>query len=101
LIQNLSKAWSGSVPDQNALDCDGSITVFEGALSRRAQGAQALGVSEMECVGAGLADGETAELRAEAAEARALARQLAKRWDCRGAVVDLEKYARALESIAS
>ena len=55
----------------------------------------------MEREGASLADGEALELLAEAAEANALAEELAKNWFYADAVVDLEKYAKALEQMVS
>lgn len=62
--------------------------------------ARVLGVSEMEIVWARLAEGEALELLAEAAEAHALAQELAKNWDYTAAVADLERYATALEAMA-
>jgi hypothetical protein len=54
----------------------------------------------MEIVWARLAEGEALELLAEAAEAHALAQELAKNWDYTAAVADLERYATALEAMA-
>jgi len=54
----------------------------------------------MESLGASLADGEAAELLAEAAETYALMKELAKDWFYARAIVDLERYARALEAMA-
>ena len=59
-----------------------------------------LGAIEMKYFGASLADGEAAELLAEAAEAYALAEELAKDWFHAQAVADLERYATALETLA-
>jgi hypothetical protein len=55
----------------------------------------------MEHEGASLANGEAMELLAEVAEANALANELAKNWFYAQAVVDLEKYAKALERMVS
>jgi len=54
----------------------------------------------MEIVWEGLAEGEALELLAEAAEAHALAQELARTGYCGSAVFDLERYATALESMA-
>jgi len=54
----------------------------------------------MEHLEASLADGEAAELLAEAAETYALMEELAKDCFYAGAIVDLERYAKALEAMA-
>ena len=59
--------------------------------------AASLGV-DVKRLGQGLAERAALELRAEAAEAHALARYMARRRSSRQAVIDLERYASALEA---
>jgi len=81
------------------LDHAGAGRVARDALSSRARQETRVGGIQMERMTASLAEGEAAELLTEAAEAHALARELA-RWGCRWAVADLESYAAALEAMA-
>lgn len=91
----------GCVGRRNTIDSRG-LTIPPRGASRSQRGLETrqLGVSEMEIVWESLAEGEALELLAEAAEAHALAQELAKTDGYGWAVFDLERYAITLEAMA-